>query len=157
MGRTSSALTSCSPTRPITAFGRGRRAKAAGQTRTRGSDPAGAQPVGPGEHLRQHRGPRGARTVRQSGPAAAGDRAMLPRQERLDGSAIGPIRFGSDTAATFRGKILQKLRGQYLPGPNRGIPASHDPCAGFKHDHAAGREIASPLSSSKRSSEAKAR
>lgn len=28
-------------------------------------------------------------------------------QERLDGSAIGPIRFGSDTAATFRSSILK--------------------------------------------------
>lgn len=37
-------------------------------------------------------------------------------QERLDGSAIGPIRFGSDTAATFRSKILKPFFDRNLKG-----------------------------------------
>ena len=37
-------------------------------------------------------------------------------QERLDGSAIGPIRFGSDTAATFRDKILKPFLDRTLKG-----------------------------------------
>jgi putative CocE/NonD family hydrolase len=35
-------------------------------------------------------------------------------QERLDGSAIGAIRFGSDTAAYFREEILRKFLDRYL-------------------------------------------
>jgi len=37
-------------------------------------------------------------------------------QERLDGSAVGPIRFGSDTAAAFRDKILAPFLERTLGG-----------------------------------------
>ncbi len=39
-------------------------------------------------------------------------------QERLDGSAVGPIRFDSDTAAAFRSKILKPFLDRALKGNN---------------------------------------
>ncbi len=43
-------------------------------------------------------------------------------QERLDGSAIGAIRFGSDTAAAFRNRILKPFLDRALKGDN--VPAT---------------------------------
>ncbi len=43
-------------------------------------------------------------------------------QERLDGSAIGPIHFGSDTAAAFRDKILKPFLDRTLKTDNS-VPA----------------------------------
>ncbi|WP_428391393.1 CocE/NonD family hydrolase [Lichenicoccus sp.] len=45
-------------------------------------------------------------------------------QERLDGSAIGPIRFGSDTAAAFRDKILEPFLERTLAGDTHAIPVA---------------------------------
>ena len=43
-------------------------------------------------------------------------------QERLDGSAIGPIRFGSDTAEAFRDRILAPFLERTLKGDEHATP-----------------------------------
>ena len=45
-------------------------------------------------------------------------------QERLDGSAIGAIRFGSDTAAAFRDKILAPFLERTLQGDTHAFPVA---------------------------------
>ena len=76
---------------------------------------AGAQPLGPGGHLRRHRGVQGHRAEghgqRQGVPRA---RAVAPRPADRGRQRARPLRFGSDTALYFRQEILRPFLDHYL-------------------------------------------
>ena len=104
-----------------------------------GAGDAGAQPLGPGGHLRRaspstrRSSRRTPATTRSSWSWAPGTTASRSR----DGSALGALRFGSDTALYFRREVLRPFLDQYLKdgAPKADVAAGHG--VRDRHEHVA--------------------
>ena len=90
-----------------------------------GSGDAGARPVGPGGHLRRHRGLQGDRAERHDNDMVFLVMGPWNHGQMIgDGSSLGALKFGSDTALYFRREILRPFLDRYLKddAPEADVP-----------------------------------